>query len=82
MRCSILPQPVALLKLMLVLFRVIDIPWKDLYLTQLNFMKYSFNIGQHLDTKEMCFKLNMSLDMTLHFHTSLNDLDLHSKSQG
>ena len=43
-----------------------------------------FNIDLSSDTPELIsFKLGMMIDMTaLHYDTSLNDLDLYSRSQG
>ena len=47
-------------------------------------MKQTCNIGLHLDNWELiCFKLGVMPDMikTLELYSSLNDLDLHSRSQ-
>ena len=51
--------------------------------TQLIFMKDMFKIGLRLDAyKPISFKLVLIVDTIIHFDSSVNDLDLHPRSQG
>ena len=48
-----------------------------------DFMKFVFKIVMCQDIcEQMCFKLGMMLSTTEQFDSSLNDLDVHSRSQG
>ena len=49
-----------------------------------NFVRYTFSIGMHTDAHEPLFfqiLYNARNDKTLHLYSSLNDLDLYSRSQ-
>ena len=71
MKFSMLPHPVGLLKLILNLVCTSQI--------QIDFVKHTFNIVLCEDTREsICFKLGV-LNTT---KFCLNDLNVHSRSQG
>ena len=76
MKFSMLPQPVGLLKLSLDLFCRSNILRREL--CRRYFVRYQ-NICEPI-----CFKLGMMLItmLTLEFDFSLDDLDVHSRSQG
>ena len=63
MKCSLLPQAVGVLKLMLNLLRTICIQRRELY--SRDCVKYIFNTGLRGDTcEQICFRLGMMLDTT------------------
>ena len=63
MKVSTLPQPVVLLKHVLIIFCMIDGQGRELDFYDC--MKYTLNIGRHPDTNELiCFKLGMMLNTT------------------
>ena len=60
MKFSLLPQPAGLLKLMLDLFCISDIDWREL--SWRDFIKYKINIVMCWDACEsICFKLGTML---------------------
>ena len=70
------PQPVILLKLILDLFRMINIQGRELCLR--DFANFAFSSGLRRDTcKPICFKIGL-----IHCDFKLNDLDLQSTVQG
>ena len=53
--CIMLPQPVGMLKLLLNLFHTIDIQEQEGKVYFCHFIKYTFNIGMHPDTRELLY---------------------------
>ena len=82
MKISLLSHSVVLLNIMLNLFCISN--FKGQELCWCDSMKYTFSIIMCPDTCELiCFKLDMMLNTTeLLFGSSLNDIEVDSRSQG